>query len=381
MNYKEILIFVAGTTPQIITETIYALSQKAPSIYPDEIFIITTSTGRKRIEDTLLKQGVLKGLIREYSLPDIKLTEDSFIIVRDATGREIDDIKDESENEVMGDLITSLIQRLTVEKGTRLHCSLAGGRKTMSFYLGAALQLFGRPWDKLYHILVTPEFETNPDFFYKPEKNRMIECRLPDGTTKRLNTKAAEIYLTDLPFIRLGNRLSLTGEGFRELVIEGQKEIDTAVIQPELRVDFSRGEFHIGNTMIRITPVQLIIYTAFLRQKHDHCEHIDRQYCLDCTECFCSILHLKRSFIRVMAEDYGKIYRDNAAKAGEWRDKWSKDTGFDSMIRQNISKINNAITSRLSDITLLPYYIIAGNKKYGDTRYGIRVEKGKIRIE
>jgi len=81
MNFKEILIFVAGTTPQIITETIYALSQKAPSIYPDEIFIITTSTGRKRIEDTLLKQGVLKRLVREYSFPDINLTEDSFIIV------------------------------------------------------------------------------------------------------------------------------------------------------------------------------------------------------------------------------------------------------------------------------------------------------------
>ena len=151
MNYKEFLIFVAGTTPQIITETIYALSQRVPPVYPDELFIITTSTGRKRIEDTLLKQGVLKNLVREYSLPDIRLTEDSFIIVRDETGREIDDIKDEAENELMGDLITSLIQRLTADKGTRLHCSLAGGRKTMSFYLGAALQLFGRPWDKLYH--------------------------------------------------------------------------------------------------------------------------------------------------------------------------------------------------------------------------------------
>ncbi len=81
MTFKETLIFVAGTTPQIITETIYALSQKHPAVYPDEIFIITTSTGRKRIEDTLLKQGVLKRLVREYSFPDINLTEDSFIIV------------------------------------------------------------------------------------------------------------------------------------------------------------------------------------------------------------------------------------------------------------------------------------------------------------
>ncbi len=87
-----------------------------------------------------LLRPVAKNLVKEYNLPDIRLTEDSFIIVRDATGREIDDIKDEAENEIMGDLITSLIQRLTADKGTRLHCSLAGGRKTMSFYLGAALR-------------------------------------------------------------------------------------------------------------------------------------------------------------------------------------------------------------------------------------------------
>jgi len=380
MNYKETLIFVAGTTPQIITETIYALSQRVPPVYPDELFIITTSTGRKRIEDTLLKQCVLKNLVREYSLPDISFTEDSFIIVRDETGREIGDIKDESENEIMGDLITSLIQRLTVDKGTRLHCSLAGGRKTMSFYLGAALQLFGRPWDKLYHVLVTPEFETNQDFFYKPKKNRLIECRLPGGVTKRLNTKDAEIYLTDLPFIRLGNRISLHGKGFTDLVAEGQREIDMAVIQPDVRVNLTRGEVNIGNIVIRIPPVQIVIYTAFLRQKVDNCEQPDRQYCAECTDCYKPLLHLKRHSIKTMSADYGSLYGNSMAKACEWHDKWSGDPAFDGMIRQNMSKINKAIRNNIGDSALLPYYIIAVSKKYGDTRYGIRVDKGKVRI-
>ena len=381
MNYKETLIFVAGTTPQIITETIYALSQRVPPVYPDELFIITTSTGRKRIEDTLLKQGVLKNLVREYSLPDISFTEDSFIIVRDETGREIDDIKDESENEVMGDLITSLIQRLTTDKGTRLHCSLAGGRKTMSFYLGAALQLFGRPWDKLYHVLVTPEFETNSAFFYKPRKNRMIECRQPGGVTKRLNTRDAEIYLTDLPFIRLGNRLSLHGKGFSDLVAEGQREIDMAVIQPDVSVNLSKRELHIGDIPIRIPPVQFAIYTAFLRQKLNNCVRPDRQYCLDCTDCFCPTLTLKKNRLKGMSEDYNKLCGHNPAKAVEWRDKWSEDPAFDSMIRQNICKINDAISDRLGDSSILPYYIITPKKRYGDTPYGIRVDKGKIKIE
>lgn len=43
-SYREILILVAGATPQIITETIYTLSQKHPPVYPDGVFIITTTT-------------------------------------------------------------------------------------------------------------------------------------------------------------------------------------------------------------------------------------------------------------------------------------------------------------------------------------------------
>lgn len=40
IQFREILIFVAGITPQIVTETIYALSWKEPPIHPYELYII-----------------------------------------------------------------------------------------------------------------------------------------------------------------------------------------------------------------------------------------------------------------------------------------------------------------------------------------------------
>lgn len=46
-GYKEIFIFIVGSTPQIITETIYALAIGKPAIYPEEIYIITTAIGKK----------------------------------------------------------------------------------------------------------------------------------------------------------------------------------------------------------------------------------------------------------------------------------------------------------------------------------------------
>jgi hypothetical protein len=123
----------------------------------------------------------------------------------------------------------------------RLLCSIAGGRKTMSFYLGAALSLFGRPQDKLYHVLVTPEFESHPDFYWKPKKNINLMLKDREGKIiKSLNTKDADIYLAELSFIRIGNKFILSGKkGFRELVLEGQKEIDTASAQLPLKISIN----------------------------------------------------------------------------------------------------------------------------------------------
>lgn len=384
MRFREIFILVAGTTPQIITETIYALSQKNPPVYPDELYIITTSRGKRLIEDTLIKKGILKELGSEYGLPELKLKEDSFIIVKDSRDKEIDDIRDEAENEAMGNLITSFIKEKAKDPSDRLHCSLAGGRKTMSFYIGSALQLFGRPWDKLYHVLVTPEFESNPEFFYKPKKDKTIKYTLRDGTIKQLNTKDAEIHLAELPFIRLSQKLSLQGKGFKELVAEGQKEIDTATMQPELKVSLADRTVHIGDRIIEMIPVQLMLYTALLRQKTDHCKYPDREYCLECTDCFQMLVDLSsRPALNEMAKDYGKIYRGQPLKAEELIKKgWNEgNEGLPDIIRQNISKIKGAIKEQLNDETLLPYYTITTIKKYASSRYGVRVEKGKIRIE
>lgn len=379
--FKEVFIFVAGATPQIITETIYALSQKNPPVYPDEIYIITTATGKKKIKDTLIKKGILKELEKDYRLSPINLTDESFIVAKDSTGREIDDIRNEHENEAIGDLITSAIKEKARDLNTRLHCSLAGGRKTMSFYLGSALQLFGRPWDKLYHVLVSPEFESNPYFFYKPRKNKIIECRLSDGTVKRLNTKDAQIQLAELPFIRLGSKISLHGKGFRELVAEGQKEIDIATMQPPLIVNLAERTVHIGGTLIEMVPIELMIYTTILRQKTGHCRYPERQYCLDCAECFQQLADLSsRPAVEEMARDYQKIYREQPFRMEELLNKWPDGINMET-IRSNISKINRTIKEQLADEMLLPYYCVTTLKKYGSSRYGVRVEKGKIRIE
>ncbi len=218
--FREIAVFVTGMTPQIITETIYALMQQtSPPVLPDEICVITTAKGKRHLESNLLQSGVWDAFFSEYGLDPVPLSADSFYVIRDKEGKPLEDIRSKEENEALGNLISDVIREKTSDNRTRLHCSIAGGRKTMSYYLGSALQLFGRPWDRLYHVLVTPEFESHPDVFYIPKKDRTLEIRDRQGkAVGKIRTRDAKIDLADLPFIRLREKIPLEGKSFRELV-------------------------------------------------------------------------------------------------------------------------------------------------------------------
>jgi CRISPR-associated protein (TIGR02584 family) len=379
-RFKEILIFVIGTTPQIITETIYALLHNSPPVYPDEIYVLTTSIGKEKIIETLINKKILQDMLKEYEIPEIPFTKENIIVARDSEGKEIEDIRTREDNEAIGELIIDFIRRKTLEADSRLHCSLAGGRKTMSFYLGSALQLFGRPQDRLYHVLVPPEFESNPDFFYIPKKHRQIQGRLADGTSLTLSTESAKIELADLPFIKLSGLVKINGKSFRELIESGQKDIDTSIHQPQLRVHLKERTLYIDNTLIELVPVHLMIYVTFLRQKLDYCKYPEKSYCHDCTDCYLLLVDLSsRHAIENMAKDYTTIYNGQPFKAEELLSKYPNGFSLEQ-IRQYITKINKSIKEQYLT-SVYNHYLISSIKKYGASRYGVRLDKTKIKIE
>jgi CRISPR-associated protein (TIGR02584 family) len=71
----------------------------------------------------------------------------------------------------------------------------------MGFYAGSALALFGRPQDRLSHVLVDPPFESHPNFFYPTRRRNIIYTAAPDS--RPLDTSAAVVTLADIPFVRL----------------------------------------------------------------------------------------------------------------------------------------------------------------------------------
>ena len=139
---RKILLCLCGLSPAVITETIYALTRlQKPAFIPDEVHVITTATGKMLIEEKLLHPvlGRFYTLCQEYGLGNIRFNEANIHVIN-KDGEEILDLKDDLENNLTADFILHIVRKFCLEEDTILHASIAGGRKTMSFYLGMAMQ-------------------------------------------------------------------------------------------------------------------------------------------------------------------------------------------------------------------------------------------------
>lgn len=263
----RILLCVAGMTPQIITETLYALTQVRGE-QVDEVRVITTLAGRNSLLMALLdkEHGEFFKFCRDYGVDpgSIKFDETTIALLRTPDGYPLEDIRTPEDNESAGDQICEIVRELAKDKTTRIHASAAGGRKTMSIYLTAAMQLFGRAYDTLSHILVNEDFETSRDFFYPPPVPRTFLTR--DG--REVLTADARIYLADVKFIRLrGVSADTLRSGvahfYGEMVERAQDVLDMIESEHDLQIDLSQYTATVRGQRIKLSPREMFFYAMF----------------------------------------------------------------------------------------------------------------------
>lgn len=204
----RILIAVSGLSPQVLTETLYALAVGSEIKWvPDEIHLITTLRGKENAALNLLSgKGWLHRLCSDYSLSPIAFDAESNIhLITDRNGHSLEDIRTPEDNEAAADTITEWIRRLTQDPHTEVHVSIAGGRKTMGFFAGYALSLFGRDHDRLSHVLVSSPYESHHDFYYPTPYEHVIHTDGPDKRT--VDCRQAKVWLADIPFVRMRDGL------------------------------------------------------------------------------------------------------------------------------------------------------------------------------
>lgn len=224
---KKVLLLVTGMTPQIITETVWALacdSKLDEPWVPDEIQVVTTAYGLDQIQARILNEGNLQKLIDEYELPEIKFDRSCIYTIKDLSGRVLEDLKTPEDNAQAGDVIVERVKEITSCKNTELHVSIAGGRKTMGFYAGYALSLYGRAQDSMSHVLVSEKYEFIQDFYYPSKAENLVRDR--DGRV--WDASKAEVWLAEIPFVRLSSAIKdkhqLKGEHSFSRVVEFYNE-------------------------------------------------------------------------------------------------------------------------------------------------------------
>lgn len=222
---NHLLLSIVGNTPQVVTETLYAMHAQGKP-WPGQIRIITTTVG-KRGAMRLLDERILERMCAELGAPCPAFSAADVLVVPDAQGRLVDDARTVEDHEALANFIVTEVRNLTddsiaTNRQRAIHASLAGGRKTMTFYLGYAMSLFGRAGDSLSHILVSQDFENLPGFFYPTRQGERLQTR--DG--KVLDPALAKVELADIPFIRHRKELPAlllrspdqSGVNLRELV-------------------------------------------------------------------------------------------------------------------------------------------------------------------
>lgn len=265
---KKILLCVTGLSPQVVTETCFALVKQTPTPWiPTEIHVITTKAGADNARLNLLSDAKawFHRLCADYQLPSIRFDIQTIHVIKDRAGVALSDIRSQSDNEDAADFICQIVRDLTANTHSELHVSIAGGRKTMGYYLGYALSLFGREQDRLSHVLVSAPFENSPQFYYPTPNEMPIDTRLGEKTLT-LDARDAIVELADIPFVRLRHGQPVEILEGRAQFSQSVRAVQRAFAPPNLILDVAHRRVQAGDEIISLPPAQMALLAWFARR-------------------------------------------------------------------------------------------------------------------
>lgn len=368
---RRTLLAVCGLAPQVVTETLYALHVQGR--LPDAVRLLTTLEGKLAVNAMLAgPDGQLARFLADYDIPPARLEFGPVQAVTDERDRPIEDIGSAEDNERFLAACLEAAFDLTRDPDGAVYFSIAGGRKTMGACLALAAQCYGRPQDRLYHVLVSPEFERCRDFFYPPPVSRPVTLRDAHGQPYEKETRYARVTLLPMPFFSIRDRLPpdmLTAPASpaalsRSLITDPAGEL--VVDLPGKRVTW------LGREM-DLMPARLALYAFFARLKQEADCQADR--CGRCDRCFLALPE-----ILARQADISALHaRLQGGKSGGAL----SDTGIQALNQENFNsyrtKLNRDLQECFGQPAAAELGIVSRGRRPG-VRYGLPLERTRIRI-
>jgi len=254
---RTVLVATTGLSPAVLTETVWALAQEKKPIIPDQIIVLTTVTGQKRLAEQLFGADELWADLRRDILGpradtdqrlDFDLTPDRVKVVhlRVGTRRQpLDELLNSAQHTAFADALVDELWVHTSKPDTRVVASLAGGFKTMSALLLSGMQLLANPGDRVTHVLVGGGYEATKPSFYFPRQKAQTLKQIHSGATLIAKDAAPLIQLIDVPVIPLRR-------WFAEALDRKPPSYETLV-----NCSIAAVEAHVGDLTLELGPVVL----------------------------------------------------------------------------------------------------------------------------
>ena len=269
---QTVLISLVGTTPAVLTETVWALANSPEPIVPDRIIAVTTAPGAERIKEKLFSEDQWKGMLATLSGRDIAIEEklrfgpigDSIRVFPNlARNAELDDIRSADDNKAVAEFFMELIRSFTENESTRLIVSIAGGRKTTSALLHSVMTLLGRAQDQINHILINDEWISQPDFLYPGCPGVFVDQK----TGNSLSSEDAELQLVDVPFVPLRYLFSRDLDRSAGSFVDLMNQVRTKTINVDddllVQIDTKKGSFRVNDREISLSDKEFLLYLFF----------------------------------------------------------------------------------------------------------------------
>lgn len=262
---RVVLIAAVGTSPAVLTETVWALAYRPAPVVPDEVVVLTTTTGKARLRTDLIESGVWRDLVaslvraRIPGAAQLRLGETSVRVLPDADGNGVDDLRTAEDNMRAADFMLGVVRQYTEDPSAVVYASLAGGRKTMSALLLSCMSLLGRADDRVFHVLTNPEALALKPAFYFPRAGA-THAFAENGKARKIAAARVAVDLFEVPFVRMRGwyqeKFKTIPPTYRALVSRVQSVAPAAEVYPTMEIDAWHGCLLLDGKDVGLAPTE-----------------------------------------------------------------------------------------------------------------------------
>lgn len=224
------MVAMTGMSPAVVTETIWALYKEKPDWVPDEVRVYTTQKGEQVFHAQVLsgegsKKSIWEQLTVKVGKPDMKIKT---VIFKDDKDNALEDITTNEQQLLVADALLEAIRNLKNPHADpcRIVASIAGGRKSMSALMYAAMTYGADEEDIITHVLADETASDCRAFFFPEQKEQKL---ITYKEQQAFIAKKVHLELAEIPFAPLrslvGSAVDDAGGSFATLVGRARKRL------------------------------------------------------------------------------------------------------------------------------------------------------------